>query len=116
MGYMNYVLRKNFLKLGLPWYVGILFWGLQLLLLPGLSAEVPEKLEAFFDKHCTDCHDDELTKGGLDLLSLEWNLEDAHNESIWVKIYDQVASGEMPPEKKSRLSKADREAMTNDLG
>jgi hypothetical protein len=107
----------HFMKhLHLPRYMGILVLGLQSLLLQGLSAGLPGKLEPFFDQHCIDCHDDELTKGGLDLLSLEWNLEDAHNESIWVKIYDQVASGEMPPEKKSRLSKADREAMTKDLG
>ena len=103
-------------SLRFPRLAGILVLGLQSLFLQGHSAELPGKLEPFFEKHCIDCHDDELTKGGLDLLALEWNPSDAHNESIWVKIYDQVKSGEMPPKKKSRLNDSDREKMTKELG
>ena len=62
-----------------------------------------------------DCHEGEQAEGGLDLVSLKWNLEDAHNESVWVKIHDRVKSGEMPPEEGGELSDVDREAMTKDL-
>ena len=63
-----------------------------------------------------DCHDDEITEGGLDFLSLTWQPEDSHNESIWVKIHDRVKSKEMPPPKKSKVQDAEREELTQALG
>jgi hypothetical protein len=80
-----------------------------------LSAALPEKLNTFLDRHCMDCHDDTEAKGGLDLLSLKWNLEDPHATGVWVKIHDRLAAGEMPPRKKSRLSDAERGATVRDL-
>ena len=80
------------------------------------SAEVPEKLELFLENHCMDCHDDDLSKGGLNFLSLTWQPEDSHNESIWVKIHDRVKSKEMPPQKKSKVKDAEREELTQALG
>ncbi|MBT4667347.1 MAG: DUF1587 domain-containing protein, partial [Opitutae bacterium] len=62
-----------------------------------------------------DCHDDDLTEGGLNFLSLTWQPEDSHNESIWVKIYDRIESKEMPPPKKSRLQDAARQRALDDL-
>jgi len=82
----------------------------------GLSAKVPEKLDLFFERHCMDCHDGEITEGGLDLLSLTWQPEDSHNESIWVKIHDRIKSKEMPPPKKSKVQDAEREELTQALG
>lgn len=56
----------------------------------------------FFEKHCYDCHDDSTTKGGLDLVALEGDLESEALFAKWERIYDRVAKGEMPPEKKPR--------------
>ena len=58
----------------------------------------------FFDKHCTECHDSENKKGGLDLAKLPWRPDDRNNFNAWVKLFDRVNKGEMPPAKKHRPS------------
>jgi hypothetical protein len=57
---------------------------------------------AFLSKHCTECHDAEVKKGGLDLTALAMKPEDRKNFDAWVKVYDRVTKGEMPPAKKER--------------
>ena len=79
------------------------------------GADLPETLTTLFDNHCVDCHDGEEAEGGLDLKSLEWNLEDAHVTGVWVKIHDRLASGEMPPKEESRLDEVERGAAVEDL-
>ncbi|MEO0447023.1 MAG: DUF1587 domain-containing protein, partial [Verrucomicrobiota bacterium] len=64
---------------------------------------LPKPLSQVIENHCLDCHDDLSEEGGLDFLSLDWNLADEHTTSVWVKVHDQLASGEMPPPKKSTL-------------
>ncbi len=66
------------------------------------SAVIP-----FIDRHCIECHDDVSTKGDLNLLELEFDPTDPHNLETWIKVYDRVADGEMPPEKKPRPSEED---------
>lgn len=75
------------------------------------NVELPEALNAVIENHCADCHDDLDPKGGLDLFSLEWNLDDAHLTERWVKVHDVLAAGEMPPKEKSRLDDAERAAV-----
>ena len=69
---------------------------------------MPEALNRVIENHCADCHDDLDPKGGLDLFSLEWDLEDPHLTERWVKVHDLLAVGEMPPKEKSRLDDAER--------
>lgn len=69
---------------------------------------MPEALNRVIENHCADCHDDLDPKGGLDLFSLEFDLEDAHLTERWVKVHDLLAAGEMPPKEKSRLGDAER--------
>lgn len=52
---------------------------------------------AFLEKHCYECHDKETKKGGLDLESLGSEKQQLER---WIKVYDAVADGEMPPAKK----------------
>ena len=99
----------------LPLQVGILVLSLRTLFSTGLSAEEPGQLRPFLERHCIDCHDDVQAEGGLDFLSLEWNLEDLHTAGLWVKAHDHLASGKMPPKKKSRLKDAERQTMVKDL-
>jgi hypothetical protein len=80
------------------------------------AAELPDSMNIFFENHCMDCHDDEITEGGLDFLSLTWQPEDSYNESIWVKIHDRIKSKEMPPPKKSKVQDFEREELTHALG
>ena len=97
---MGHVIGKRILNFGLTGKSVLLLLSLSTFAFTGLSAKVPEKLELFFENHCMDCHDDEITEGGLDFLSLTWQPEDSHNESVWVKIHDRIKSKEMPPPKK----------------
>ncbi len=61
----------------------------------------PAALRPFLKQHCYECHDSEVSKGGLDLTGLAYGDEPAVHVR-WVRIFDRVTSGEMPPEKKPR--------------
>jgi hypothetical protein len=88
------------------------FFAFLLLCVPA-SAAAP-KVAAFTDEYCADCHDTETKKGGLDLTSFAWNPEQRPNFDEWVKVFDLVSKGEMPPKKKSRPDeKAAREFLAN---
>ena len=76
---------------------------LLLLTVVPLPAEtIPPKVTAFIDRRCADCHDDVEKKGGLDLLSLNFEPANGKNFDTWVKVYDRVIADEMPPRKKPR--------------
>ncbi|MEN8678981.1 MAG: c-type cytochrome domain-containing protein [Akkermansiaceae bacterium] len=74
-----------------------------ILLCGELRADQPEGVEDFILDYCADCHDRASKKGGLDLESLSFELGDRENFAHWVKAYDQVADGMMPPKKKISL-------------
>lgn len=59
-------------------------------------------LQPFLDTHCMDCHDAEMKKGGLDLAALPTDGSDAAALKKWVRVFDRVAAGEMPPAKKKK--------------
>src|SRR5439155_11725345 len=43
------------------------------------------------------CHSTTAPKAALNLTSLDYEPSDPDNFATWVKIYDRVSSGEMPP-------------------
>jgi hypothetical protein len=51
----------------------------------------------FFSRHCSDCHDAIAKEGGLDLAALGRDLSDAETLRRWVRVYDRLTGGEMPP-------------------
>ena len=67
---------------------------------PLLPAESPP--ESFFETHCYDCHDSETKKGKFDLSSLPRDFAEPAQFAQWVKVFDRIESGEMPPKKKER--------------
>ena len=69
----------------------------------------------FIEKHCFECHDAEVKKGGLDLTALRFNPANSTNFSSWVLVHDRVSNGEMPPKKKARPETADLESFTKSL-
>lgn len=71
---------------------------------------------AFIEQYCADCHDAETKKGGLDLTSLRWDLEKRTNFDEWVKVFDRVTKGEMPPKKKERPDPSATTAFLNGIG
>jgi hypothetical protein len=63
--------------------------------------------DAFLESYCYRCHDAEVKKGGLDLEGLARDPVDgsvAYGQ--WVKVYERLESGEMPPEDKEQPGKA----------
>lgn len=69
----------------------------------------------FFENHCYDCHDGDVSKGGLDLLSLSRDLQKEEHFAKWERIYDRVTKGEMPPEKKPRPGNDELAAFSKSL-
>ncbi|MFO1484408.1 MAG: DUF1588 domain-containing protein [Verrucomicrobiaceae bacterium] len=54
--------------------------------------------QGFLEQNCTECHDDETTKGNLNLLKL--GPVDETNAAVWKSVWAQVTLREMPPKKK----------------
>ena len=75
---------------------------LAFLVLGGAPLLAAPNVTGFVDQHCAECHDAEMKKGGLDLTTLKWDPARRENFDEWVKVFDRVASGEMPPAKKPR--------------
>src|SRR5436190_24215172 len=69
----------------------------------------------FLEKHCFECHDAEVKKGGLDLTALKFDPANSTNFSAWVLVHDSVSKGEMPPKKKPRPAPEELEAFTKFL-
>jgi len=59
-------------------------------------------------KHCMDCHDSDTRKGSLDLEAIDAAIN-ATTFPAWVRVYDNVRSGEMPPRKHSVLPQETRD-------
>ena len=69
---------------------------------PVLRAGVPADVREFVGTYCVDCHAGESAEGGLDLDELAagdgaGDLDDAAAYRHWVRAFDRVAAGEMPP-------------------
>lgn len=69
----------------------------------------------FFQQHCTQCHDADTKEGGLDLTSLDRDLDNAAVFARWVKIHDRIASDEMPPKDEPRPAVDERDAVLKRL-
>src|SRR6185312_11912276 len=70
---------------------------------------------AFLEAHCCSCHDGAGKSGGLDLTALKFDPKDAKNAARWVRVYDRIVAGEMPPKKKPRPPAAELAAATKSL-
>lgn len=93
----------------------ILCLPLCVLRLAAACAAVPA-IEPFLERHCLECHDDSVQKGGLDLTSLTVQTGDAAAHKKWVLVYDRVLAGEMPPAKQERPTEAEVRAFAQGLG
>jgi hypothetical protein len=74
-------------------------------LLPG--AEIPSGLKSAIHQACSGCHSGAAAKSGLDFTSLSFELGNRATRDRWVRVYDRIAKGEMPP-KGIVLAAADR--------
>ena len=74
------------------------------------AAPSPPQIE----QSCIDCHDADTQKGGLDLTALKYDLTGSAERERWVRVYDRVEKGEMPP-KAEDMTAADRAALLKTL-
>ena len=87
-----------------------------ILLIPAVSPAFDDRpLHVFLENHCYECHDDQSEKGGLDLYSLSTELGDPATMQKWVRIFDRVKNGEMPPEDEPQPNASERSAFTQIL-
>ena len=70
---------------------------------------------AFLEKHCVECHDGEVKKGGLDLTTLAFRPEDRQSSKVWQRMIERVREGEMPPSKKPRPPASDAARFVADV-
>ena len=77
------------------------------------GAQPPAEIKTVLQKHCFECHDATMSKGGLDLSALSTDLTNADTFARWVKVHDRIESGEMPPKKQPHLDVAENETVTH---
>ncbi|MEM7784487.1 MAG: DUF1587 domain-containing protein, partial [Planctomycetota bacterium] len=56
-----------------------------------------ETLAPFLKTYCADCHGDGESEGGFALDLLGEDITTKSNFDLWVRIYDRIDAGEMPP-------------------
>ena len=76
--------------------------------------EIPGPVASALNQHCADCHTGPSSKGGLDLATLTFNLDDRKVRDRWVLIHDRIKKGEMPPGSEG-LPVSERLVITNAL-
>lgn len=72
------------------------------------------KVKQLIADSCSECHNEQASEGGLNLEQLPWNLENVSGRQRWVRIFDRIAKGEMPPDKNS-LAEVDRKELLSAL-
>ena len=75
----------------------------------------PESVRVMIENRCTDCHDAETKKGSLDLTGLAFDLQNPKAYARWVKVFDRVEAGEMPPKGKAQPEAALRKDFLGQL-
>ena len=83
---------------------------------PLATAGLPPVVQTFLKQNCNQCHDASGQEGGLDLTRLD--LDSAKPEALtkWVRVYDRVQAGEMPPKSEPQPSTEAQKAFLSALG
>ena len=77
---------------------------------------MPAAAQSFLGKNCVVCHSKKSASGGLDLTSTAFRPNDTANFNLWVKVYDRVSAGEMPPKSFTQPAPAARKNFLAALG
>lgn len=70
-----------------------------LCLLAPAWAEMPAGVRTRLEVACVGCHAGSSAQGGLDFKALPFRLDSATVRERWVRVYERVEKGEMPPQK-----------------
>lgn len=77
---------------------------------------IPAAAKVFFETHCYDCHDGPGGEGDFDVTALSAQLDDETTVERWVRIFDRVHDGEMPPPDASLVEPDEAEAFLSSVG
>ncbi|HSG70976.1 MAG TPA: c-type cytochrome domain-containing protein, partial [Planctomycetaceae bacterium] len=80
------------------------------------AGDVPQSVGAFLSNHCAACHEGTEAEAGLDLTALSANPNLSGDFKRWVRIFDRVREGEMPPQDADEVSPDDRQAFLDATG
>lgn len=93
-----------------------------LMALPAQPAAACDQLASFtaeirplLTKYCLDCHGAEEQTAGLRLDVLPFDLQDEQTTDRWIRVYDKLRTGQMPPEGSERPPQDDVTAATQRL-
>jgi hypothetical protein len=67
---------------------------------------------SLFEQHCVACHAAESPEAGLDLTALDPPQENSGNFATWIRIFDRVHDGEMPPADAGKLTPAEKKSFS----
>lgn len=100
--------------------VKVLFAALIVVSPSSLAAQTSNELDtsvmqSFLNAHCRDCHDGSSAEAGLDIFSLKSDLNDDATLERWIRIYDRIAEGEMPPPESDQPTVGERSQFTKQL-
>jgi len=73
-----------------------------------INRELLKPVNLFLQKQCYDCHQGADAEGGLDLSTLGSDLADFDVEQRWVRLFDRVQNGEMPPPDAAEVDSQER--------
>ncbi len=79
---------------------------------PLASADLNPRTAALIAEKCVSCHGAEEPQGGLDLVSLPFNLSDRTIRGRWIRIHDRVEHGEMPPDQNDLTAEQRQDLLT----
>jgi len=74
------------------------------------------KVRPVLEKSCYECHGGKKTKGGVNLKQLDADPLMDKEFALWSKVKEAIRAGDMPPEEKPELAKADKDQITLWLG
>ena len=78
----------------------------------GQAAAFKDAVRPLIENHCITCHGPEVQKAKLRLDDLQPDLQDERIMATWVKVYDKLVTGEMPPKKRERPAQDELQAAT----
>jgi hypothetical protein len=82
-------------------------------------AEPPSPFAAefrrFAEAHCVECHGPDVQKSRLRLDTLAAAFDDKDAAATWIKVFEKLSRGEMPPKKKARPPEKEMNAVVADL-
>lgn len=82
----------------------------------GAAFGVEGPAKKFLARHCAECHDADVQKGGLRVDTLALPPTGADSLNLLVRMHDRVQAGEMPPKKAAQPTTLERQAFLRALG